>query len=48
VARIQVDSLGRIVAPAAWEVPDLKGNNTLTFVGKESEVVVTTSFIVMP
>ena len=48
VARIQVDSLGRIVAPAAWEVPDLRGNNTLTFVGKESETAVTTSFIVMP
>jgi hypothetical protein len=48
VARIHVDGLGRIVAPRAWEVPDLKGNNTLAFVGKESGVVVTTSFIVMP
>ena len=48
VARLQADSLGRIVAPSAWEVPDLKGNNTLTFVGNESGVVVTTSFIVMP
>lgn len=47
VVRIRADSLGRIVAPAAWEVPDIKGDNTLTFVGEESEVAVTTSFIVM-
>ena len=46
--RIQVDADGRFVLPAAWEVPQLNGANTLTFVGQESGAVITTTFTVVP
>jgi hypothetical protein len=46
--RIRVDGMGRFVLPAAWEVPQLNGENTLTFVGQESGAVITTAFTVMP
>jgi hypothetical protein len=46
--RILVDADGRFVLPAAWEVPQLNGENTLTFVGQESGAVITTTFTVVP
>jgi hypothetical protein len=45
--RIKVDTDGRFVLPAAWEVPQLNGQNTLTFVGQESGAVITTTFTVV-
>jgi hypothetical protein len=48
IVRIQTDALGRIVAPAAWEVPKLSGENTLSFVGQKSGVMVITSFTIAP
>ncbi len=50
IMRIQTDALGRIVAPAAWEVPKLSGENTLSFVGQsqKSGVMVITSFTIAP
>ena len=44
IMRIQTDALGRIVAPAAWEVPKLSGKNTLSFVGQKSGAMVIISF----
>jgi len=48
IVRIQTDALGRIVAPAAWEVPKLSGENTLSFVGQKSGVMVIISFTIAP
>ncbi len=45
---IRADADGRFVLPAAWEVPQLSGENTLTFVGQESGAVITTTFNVVP
>lgn len=45
--RIRVDADGRFVLPAAWEVPQLSGANTLTFVGQQSGAVITTPFTVV-
>ena len=44
----KVNADGRFVLPAAWEAPQLKGENTLTFVGQESGDVITTTFSVVP
>jgi len=48
IVRIQTDASGRIVAPAAWEVPKLSGENTLSFVGQKSGVMVVTNFTIAP
>lgn len=48
VMHIQVDANGQFVIPAAWEVPEINGKNTLSFEGQQSGVVVTTTFTVMP
>lgn len=48
IVRIQTDASGRIVAPAAWEVPKLSGENTLSFVGQKSGAMVITSFTIAP
>jgi hypothetical protein len=47
VLGFQADASGRIVAPAAWQVGKLSGENTLIFLGLESGAVVTTSFTVV-
>ena len=47
VLSFQADASGRLVAPAAWEVEKLSGENTLIFVGLESGAVVTTTFTVV-
>jgi len=47
VLGFQADASGRLMAPAAWEVGKLSGENTLIFVGLESGAVVTTTFIVV-
>ncbi len=46
--RIQADASGRFAAPAAWEVGELSGEQTLIFVGQQSGAVVTTTFTVLP
>jgi len=47
VVRIQANASGRFVVPAAWEVGELSGENTLIFVGQVSGAVVTTTFTVV-
>ena len=47
VARIQVDSSGQFAVSASWEVPEVSGQNTLIFVGKQSGAVATASFTVV-
>jgi hypothetical protein len=47
VLGFQADARGRFVAPAAWQVGKLSGENTLIFVGLESGAVVTTTFTVV-
>ena len=48
VMRIHADASGRFVEPAAWEVGELSGENTLSFVGQESGAVITVTFTVVP
>ena len=48
VVRVQADTNGRFVMPAAWEVVNLTGENTLIFVGQQSGAVTTTTFTVVP
>ena len=48
VVRMQADTNGRFVMPAAWEVVNLTGENTLIFVGQQSGAVITTTFTVVP
>jgi hypothetical protein len=48
VMRIHADASGRFVEPAAWEVGELSGENTLSFVGQESGAVITVTFKVVP
>ena len=46
--RIKVNADGRFVLPAAWVVPQLNGENMLTFGGQESGDMITTTFSVVP
>ncbi len=46
VVLLHADTSGRILAPAVWEVGELKGENTLTFVGQQSGAIATTTFTV--
>jgi len=46
VVLLHADASGRIFAPAAWEIGQLKGENTLTFVGQQSGAVASTTFTV--
>ena len=48
VVRCQTDSSGRLAAPAAWDVGELSGENTLIFVGQKSGAVVTITFTMLP
>ena len=48
MVRVQADTNGRFVMPAAWEVVNLTGENTLIFVGQQSGAVITTTFTVVP
>ncbi|MFL5652889.1 MAG: hypothetical protein ACJ8CB_01735 [Ktedonobacteraceae bacterium] len=48
VVRVQADTNGRFVMPAAWEAVKISGENTLIFVGQQSGAVVTTTFTVVP
>jgi hypothetical protein len=48
LARLEADARGKIDAKAVWEVPELHGDATLTFVAQGGGQTLTAKFVVLP